>query len=104
MTSANFSNITVIYVKIYYSVLIGSVVHINDTEKQLMRLVKQNQLSVGELVKCVECGIVDVSMNDMRKLAGNYVTAGPFAWKFVFVELAVFQGRRTGARRVGYFY
>ena len=29
-----------------------------------MRLVKQNQLSVGELVKCVECGIVDVSTND----------------------------------------
>ena len=36
----------------------------NETEKQLMRLVKQNQLSVGELVKCVECGIVDVSTND----------------------------------------
>lgn len=36
----------------------------NKTEKQLMRLVKQNQLSVGELVKCVECGIVDVSTND----------------------------------------
>jgi len=36
----------------------------NATEKQLMRLVKQNQLSVGELIKCVECGIVDVSTND----------------------------------------
>lgn len=37
---------------------------LSDTEKQLMRLVKQNQLSVGELVKCVECGITDVSTND----------------------------------------
>ena len=36
----------------------------SETEKQLMRLVKQNQLSVGELVKCVECGIVDVSTNE----------------------------------------
>ena len=36
----------------------------SETEKPLMRLVKQNQLSVGELVKCVECGIVDVSTND----------------------------------------
>jgi len=111
-------------------VLIGSVVRINNTEKQLMRLVKQNQLSVGGLVKCVECGTVDGSTNDMRKLAGNYVTDGSFAWQFAFVntladkrlrdeslsfeengdcciglhsELAVFQGRRTVSRRVGDF-
>ena len=51
-----------------------------------MRLVKQNQLSVGELVKCVECGTVDGSTNDMRKLAGNYVTDGSFAWQFAFVN------------------
>ena len=29
-----------------------------------MKLANQNRLSVGELIKCVECGIVDVSTND----------------------------------------
>ena len=29
-----------------------------------MKLAVQNRLSVGELIKCVECGIVDVSTND----------------------------------------
>ena len=29
-----------------------------------MKLVGQNRLSVGELIKCIECGIVDVSTND----------------------------------------
>ena len=33
-------------------------------ETKVMKLVKQNGLSVGELIKCVECGIVDVSTND----------------------------------------
>ncbi len=36
----------------------------NPLEQKLMRLSKQNQLSVGELVKCVECGVVDVSTNN----------------------------------------
>ena len=29
-----------------------------------MKLAGQNRLSVGEMIKCVECGIVDVSTND----------------------------------------
>ena len=29
-----------------------------------MKLVGQNRLSVGEMIKCIECGIVDVSTND----------------------------------------
>ena len=29
-----------------------------------MKLANQNRLSVGELIKCVECSIVDVSTND----------------------------------------
>ena len=29
-----------------------------------MKLIGQNRLSVGELIKCIECGIVDVSTND----------------------------------------
>ena len=33
-------------------------------EAKVMKLAKQNRLSVGELIKCVECGIVDVSTND----------------------------------------
>ena len=34
------------------------------TEAKVMKLARQNRLSVGELIKCVECGIVDVSTND----------------------------------------
>ncbi len=33
-------------------------------EAKVMKLAGQNRLSVGELIKCVECGIVDVSTND----------------------------------------
>ena len=33
-------------------------------EAKVMKLAKQNRLSVGELIKCVECSIVDVSSND----------------------------------------
>ena len=33
-------------------------------EAKVMKLARQNRLSVGELIKCVECGIVDVSTND----------------------------------------
>lgn len=33
-------------------------------EARVMKLAGQNRLSVGELVKCVESGIVDVSTND----------------------------------------
>jgi len=33
-------------------------------EAKVMQLAVQNRLSVGELIKCVECGIVDVSTND----------------------------------------
>ena len=33
-------------------------------ETKVMQLAGQNRLSVGELIKCVECGIVDVSTND----------------------------------------
>jgi len=33
-------------------------------ETKVMKLAGQNRLSVGELIKCVECGIVDVSTND----------------------------------------
>jgi len=33
-------------------------------EAKLMKLSGQNRLSVGELIKCVECGFVDVSTND----------------------------------------
>ena len=33
-------------------------------EAKVMQLAGQNRLSVGELIKCVECGIVDVSTND----------------------------------------
>lgn len=33
-------------------------------ESKIMKLVGQNRLSVGELIKCIECGIVDVSTND----------------------------------------
>ena len=34
------------------------------SETKIMKLAAQNRLSVGELIKCVECGIVDVSSND----------------------------------------
>ena len=37
---------------------------LNKTEMKVMKLAGQNRLSVGELIKCVECGIVDVSTND----------------------------------------
>ena len=33
-------------------------------EAKVMKLAGQNRLSVGELIKCVECGVVDVSTND----------------------------------------
>ena len=33
-------------------------------ETKVLKLAGQNRLSVGELIKCVECGIVDVSTND----------------------------------------
>ena len=33
-------------------------------EAMVMKLAGQNRLSVGELIKCVECGVVDVSTND----------------------------------------
>ena len=33
-------------------------------EAKVMKLAKQNRLSVGELIKCVEYSIVDVSTND----------------------------------------
>lgn len=36
----------------------------SDAEAKVMKLAAQNRLSVGELIKCVECGIVDVSTND----------------------------------------
>ena len=36
----------------------------SESEARVMKLAKQNRLSVGELIKCVECGIVDVSTND----------------------------------------
>ena len=41
-------------------------------EAKVMQLAGQNRLSVGELIKCVECGIVDVSTND--KLMDNLYT------------------------------
>ena len=34
------------------------------SEEKVMKLAAQNRMSVGELIKCVECGIVDVSTND----------------------------------------
>ena len=37
---------------------------LSDAESKVMKLAGQNRLSVGELIKCVECGIVDVSTND----------------------------------------
>jgi hypothetical protein len=36
----------------------------STAEAKVMKLSGQNRLSVGELIKCVECGIVDVSTND----------------------------------------
>ena len=36
----------------------------SETEAKVMKLAGQNRLSVGELIKCVECGVVDVSTND----------------------------------------
>ena len=33
-------------------------------EAKVLQLAGQNRLSVGELIKCVECGIVDVATND----------------------------------------
>ena len=36
----------------------------SEAEAKVMKLAGQNRLSVGELIKCVECGIVDVSTND----------------------------------------
>ena len=36
----------------------------STAEAKIMKLAGQNRLSVGELIKCVECGIVDVSTND----------------------------------------
>jgi len=38
--------------------------NLGATESKIMKLAGQNRLSVGELIKCVECGIVDVSNND----------------------------------------
>jgi len=35
-----------------------------ESEKRILRLTRQARLSVGELIKCVECGITDVSTND----------------------------------------
>ena len=37
---------------------------LSDAESKVMKLAGQNRLSVGELIKCVECGIVDVSTTD----------------------------------------
>ena len=36
----------------------------SEAEAKVMKLAGQNRLSVGELIKCVECGVVDVSTND----------------------------------------
>ena len=36
----------------------------STAEAKVMKLAGQNRLSVGELIKCVECGVVDVSTND----------------------------------------
>lgn len=36
----------------------------NAVEAKVMVLAEQNRLSVGELIKCVECGIIDVSTDD----------------------------------------
>ena len=36
----------------------------SEAEAKVMKLAGQNRLSVGELIKCVECGIMDVSTND----------------------------------------
>ena len=36
----------------------------STAEAKVMKLAGQNRLSVGELIKCVECGIMDVSTND----------------------------------------
>ena len=36
----------------------------SEVEAKVMKLAGQNRLSVGELIKCVECGVVDVSTND----------------------------------------
>ena len=63
--SAAFLHLTLVkHIPLRITKKIFEKVQFDNTEKQLMRLVKQNQLSVGELVKCVECGIVDVSTND----------------------------------------
>jgi len=45
---------------------------LSETELRVLKLAVQNRLSVGELIKCVECGIVDVSTND--KLMDNLYT------------------------------
>ena len=41
-----------------------------------MKLAGQNRLSVGELIKCIECGIVDGSTNDklMENLYNDEIT------------------------------
>ena len=36
----------------------------SEAESKVLKLAEQNRLSVGELIKCVECGVVDVSTND----------------------------------------
>ncbi len=41
----------------------------SSSETKVMKLIGQNRLSVGELIKCVECGVADVSTND--KLMAN---------------------------------
>lgn len=38
--------------------------HFSAAESKVMKLAGQNRLSVGELIKCVECVVVDVSTND----------------------------------------
>lgn len=46
------------------------------TETKVMKLAEQNRLSVGEMIKCVECGVVDVSTNDklMDRLYDDDIT------------------------------
>lgn len=39
-------------------------VPMDESEKMIWKLTNQNRLSVGELTKCVECGIVDVSTDE----------------------------------------
>ena len=48
----------------------------STAEAKVMKLAVQNRLSVGELIKCVEYGIVDVSTNDklMESLYDDDIT------------------------------